>query len=121
MEKFITPNDCRIHGNSDTERIQNAIIYASNHGIKAISIPRLTYDKRNVWVLERSLFVEEDLTIFLVGCQMQSFGADFFIKNKRERAKIVMLGDAQFNKVKEIKDETWCNNGLFQEERKKRY
>ena len=120
MEKYITPNDCRIQGSNDTERIENAIIYATRHGIKSVSIPRLTYDKRDVWVLERSLFVEEDLTIFLLGCTIQTFGGDFFIKNKREHAKIVKLGDAQIIKVKEKQNEIRCNNGLFQERRKKR-
>ena len=120
MEKYITPNNCRIQGVSDTERIENAIKYARENGIKSISIPHLTYDKREVWHLERSLFVDRDTTIFLVSCQMETHGGDFFIKGTRERAKIVKLGFSQINEIKEKQNEIRCNNGLFQEGRKRR-
>lgn len=68
---FLSPNEPRFMGKSDSESIQNAINAAENGKIRTVVIPRIC--KRtgaDEWVIEKSLLLPSDITIILDDCHL---------------------------------------------------
>jgi len=68
---YISPNDAKFLGKSDSESIQNAINAAEQGPIKTICIPRLCKRTgKNEWIIDRSILLPSNVTIILDDCHL---------------------------------------------------
>ena len=70
--RYITPNDERITEKTDAERIQAAIKLAKETGLNAVSVPKLTYDGRDKWIIDKTVLLPSDITIYLDNCTLET-------------------------------------------------
>lgn len=71
MKEYISPNDERIFGATDSETIQNAITAAEKDGCRKIVIPRYNARRdKNEWRIPVSIKVPSDFTVILDNCYM---------------------------------------------------
>ena len=77
MMEYISPNDEKLFGATDSETIQNAIAAAEADGCRKIVIPRYNArTEKNEWRIAVSIKVPSDFTIILDNCYMvQETGA----------------------------------------------
>lgn len=77
MKEFISPNDEKLFGKTDSETIQNAIAAAEADGCRKITIPRYNARRgKNEWRIPVSIKIPSDFTVILDNCYMvQETGA----------------------------------------------
>ena len=69
--EYISPNDEKLFGATDSETIQNAIAAAEADGCRKIVIPRYNArTEKNEWRIAVSIKVPSDFTIILDNCYM---------------------------------------------------
>ena len=72
MNRYVTPNDNGIMGNTDSESIQNAVNYAVKSGIGRVVIPRTNNrTEKNVWDIDKAIILASDMEIVLDNCTMR--------------------------------------------------
>lgn len=71
MSNYVTPNDVNIMGYDDSSSIQNAVDYASEHGINRVVIPRKNLRTgESVWTIARTILLPSHMTVILDNCYM---------------------------------------------------
>ena len=77
MTEYISPNDEKLFGSTDSETIQNAISAAEADGCRKILIPRYNArTQKNEWRIAVSIKIPDDFTVILDNCYMvQETGA----------------------------------------------
>ena len=71
MLEYVSPNDDKLFGNTDSETIQNAIFEAEKDGCRSILIPR--FNKRRgkaEWRIPVSIKIPSNFTVILDNCYM---------------------------------------------------
>ena len=72
MEFFVTPNDERFVGATDSESIQNAVNYAVESGVGKVLIPRVNNRTgEKVWIIEKAIILSSNLEIVLDNCTLR--------------------------------------------------
>ena len=68
---YISPNDAKFLGKSDSESIQNAINAAEQGPIRTVCIPRLCERTgKNEWIIDKSILLPSNVTIILDDCHL---------------------------------------------------
>lgn len=68
---YISPNDAKFLGKSDSESIQNAINAAEQGPIRTVCIPRLCKRTgKNEWIIDKSILLPSNVTIILDDCHL---------------------------------------------------
>ena len=71
MMEYISPNDGKLFGKTDSETIQNAIAEAEKDGCRKILIPRYNArTEKNEWRIPVSIKLPSDFTVILDNCYM---------------------------------------------------
>lgn len=71
MAEYISSNDERLFGKTDSETIQNAIFEAEKDGCRCVLIPRYNARRgKNEWRIPVSIKLPDDFTIILDNCYM---------------------------------------------------
>ena len=69
---FLTPNESRFFGKSDSETLQNVIDFAAESGEGQILIPR--HNARtgeNIWIIDKTVLLPSDCTVLLDNCHLR--------------------------------------------------
>lgn len=67
---YITPNDARVKGVTDSERIQDAIRLAKETGEDCILIPKLNANGQSRWSIEETILLPSNITVYLDNCTL---------------------------------------------------
>lgn len=71
MISFLSANDAKFIGKSDSESIQNAINAAEQGHIKTVCIPRFCERTgENEWIIDKSILLPSNVTIILDDCHL---------------------------------------------------
>lgn len=71
MQNYLSPNDPRFMGSTDSESIQNAIDAAEKGPIRTVRIPRVCVRTgKDEWIIEKSILLPSDITIILDDCHL---------------------------------------------------
>ena len=71
MQDYLSPNDPRFMGATDSESIQNAVNAAEKGPIRTVRIPRICKRTGNTeWMIEKSILLPSDITIILDDCHL---------------------------------------------------
>ena len=71
MVEFLSPNDPRFMGRSDSESIQNAIDAAESEGVRTVAIPRrCERTGEDEWIIDRSILLPSNITVILDDCNL---------------------------------------------------
>ncbi len=71
MQDYLSPNDPRFMGVTDSESIQNAVNAAEKGPIRTVRIPRICKRTGNTeWIIEKSILLPSDITIILDDCHL---------------------------------------------------
>lgn len=71
MQNYLSPNDKKFIGSTDSESIQNAIDAAEKGHIRTVRIPRVCERTgKEEWIIEKSILLPSDITIILDDCHL---------------------------------------------------
>ena len=71
MEKWITPNDPALFGDTDAITIQNAIGEAVRNGCRKVVIPRYNLRmQKTEWRIDRAIRLPSEFTLILDNCYL---------------------------------------------------
>ena len=69
---FVSANDPRLFGSTDSETIQNAIGFAKEQGIRTVRIPRENErSKSDLWVIDSAILLPDHITVELDGAHLR--------------------------------------------------
>lgn len=69
--EFLSPNDLKFMGKTDSESIQNAINAAERGPIRTVCIPRISKrTNREEWIIDKSILLPSNITIILDDCHL---------------------------------------------------
>ena len=71
MQEYLSPNDPRFMGATDSESIQNAVNAAEKGPIRTVRIPRVCERTgATEWIIEKAILLPSDITIILDDCHL---------------------------------------------------
>ena len=71
MIEYLSPNDEKYIGKTDSESIQNAINATEQTGIRTVCIPRICKRTgRPEWIIDKTILLPSDITIILDDCAL---------------------------------------------------
>ena len=71
MIEYLSPNDKKYIGKTDSESIQNAINATEQTGIRTVCIPRICKRTgRPEWIIDKTILLPSDITIILDDCHL---------------------------------------------------
>ena len=71
MQNYLSPNDERFIGESDSKSIQNAIDEAEKGPVKTVCIPRVcARTGAEEWIIDKSILLPSNITIILDDCHL---------------------------------------------------